>query len=216
MNAIQLILWIFVVVTDGFLIRPATVADAPIVADLLTGVFEKNLPWWEFPERSARRSRYERHIRDRITRGPLESHMAVVAISPGGSVVGFVEAGLLPMPPGFVNQPATLTQGNIESIFDKPDDRKTVQTNDAPYIANLCVADNCLRRGLGRRLVDVASTWARDEGSRHVFVGVDSDNTIARRLYENMRFELVGSPDDYSSRRRVYYFLSLAGADVKS
>lgn len=208
---------VFFVITDGYSIRSATVTDVPIVADLLTSVFENHLPWWEFPERSARRNRYELHVRDRIIRGSRESHMAAVAISSEGSIVGFVEAGLLPAPPGFIDHSTILNPLENGYSFDRSDDRNCAQTtssNDVPYIANLCVAGKCLRQGLGRRLVDVASIWATDQGAKNVFVGVDADNTIARRLYESMKFELVEFPDNYSIRRRVYYFRPLTVVDT--
>ena len=60
------------------------------------------------------------------------------------------------------------------------------------YVQILCVRADCRRRGLGSTLL----RWAEDRifrDSPNVFICVSSFNAGARRLYERLGFELVGT-----------------------
>jgi ribosomal-protein-alanine N-acetyltransferase len=60
------------------------------------------------------------------------------------------------------------------------------------YVQILCVRADCRRRGLGSALL----LWAEERifrDSPNVFICVSSFNTGARRLYERLGFELVGT-----------------------
>lgn len=65
-------------------------------------------------------------------------------------------------------------------------------------VANLAVAGHWRRRGLGRRLLDVAVDWARDRAHRRVTLEVRCSNAAAVRLYRDAGFEPL-------ARRRGYY-----------
>ncbi|MFW6198723.1 MAG: ribosomal protein S18-alanine N-acetyltransferase [Acidobacteriota bacterium] len=65
-------------------------------------------------------------------------------------------------------------------------------------VANLAVAEGRRRRGLGRRLLDVAVDWARSRGHHRVTLEVRRSNAAAIRLYGDAGFEAVAV-------RRGYY-----------
>ena len=69
---------------------------------------------------------------------------------------------------------------------------------DEAEIANLAVADDVRRSGVGARLLDHALDIARERNSRVVFLEVRESNTAARDLYTSRGFEVAG-------RRSKYY-----------
>ncbi len=69
---------------------------------------------------------------------------------------------------------------------------------DEAEIANLAVADDVRRGGIGARLLDHALDIARERRSRVVFLEVRESNTSARALYASRGFEVAG-------RRSKYY-----------
>jgi ribosomal-protein-alanine N-acetyltransferase len=69
---------------------------------------------------------------------------------------------------------------------------------DQGELANLCVTDDQLGTGLGRRLLDEVMARLEARGIRQVFLEVRESNVRARRFYERHGFREVG-------RRRRYY-----------
>jgi [ribosomal protein S18]-alanine N-acetyltransferase len=69
---------------------------------------------------------------------------------------------------------------------------------DEAEIANLAVADEARRAGIGARLLDHAIAATRERNSRVVFLEVRESNTAARALYSSRGFEVAG-------RRSKYY-----------
>lgn len=69
---------------------------------------------------------------------------------------------------------------------------------DEAEIANLAVADDARRGGVGARLLDHALERAAQLRCRDVFLEVRESNAPARALYSSRRFEIVG-------RRTGYY-----------
>ena len=67
-------------------------------------------------------------------------------------------------------------------------------------IADLAVAPEARRRGIGRALLDRALSELERTGVRAVYLEVRESNQAARTLYESSGFDLVG-------RRRGYYRL---------
>ena len=69
---------------------------------------------------------------------------------------------------------------------------------DEAEIANLAVADEARRGGIGARLLDHAIAATRERSSRVVFLEVRESNVAARALYSSRGFEVAG-------RRSKYY-----------
>lgn len=69
---------------------------------------------------------------------------------------------------------------------------------DEAEIANLAVADDARRGGIGARLLDHAIAATRERSSRVVFLEVRESNVAARALYSSRGFEVAG-------RRSKYY-----------
>ena len=69
---------------------------------------------------------------------------------------------------------------------------------DEAEIANLAVADDVRRAGVGARLLDHALDIAKQRRSRVVFLEVRESNAGARALYASRGFEVAG--------RRVRYY----------
>ena len=69
---------------------------------------------------------------------------------------------------------------------------------DEAEIANLAVADDVRRAGIGARLLDHALDIAKERRSRVVFLEVRESNAGARALYASRGFQVAG-------RRAKYY-----------
>lgn len=65
----------------------------------------------------------------------------------------------------------------------------------APYLKSIAIAPDWQGRGLGTRLVAFAEDTFRPR-SRHLFLCVSSFNDGAKRLYERLGYEPVGSVKD--------------------
>jgi [ribosomal protein S18]-alanine N-acetyltransferase len=63
---------------------------------------------------------------------------------------------------------------------------------DELQIDNLAVSERCRRKGIGRRLLNLALTVAADLGARSATLEVRSSNSSARAFYEKERFAPVG------------------------
>jgi [ribosomal protein S18]-alanine N-acetyltransferase len=66
------------------------------------------------------------------------------------------------------------------------------------HVLNLCVSEECRRRGIGRGLLLALLGHARDRGVRDAFLEVRRTNRAAIALYHALGFECVGT-------RRGYY-----------
>jgi ribosomal protein S18 acetylase RimI-like enzyme len=64
------------------------------------------------------------------------------------------------------------------------------------YIAELYVAPDRRRQGLGRALMDAAIGLARSEGADRMDLGTDEDDIAARALYESLGFSNRGGKAD--------------------
>ncbi len=59
------------------------------------------------------------------------------------------------------------------------------------WVNTMAIAKQYRSRGWGRLLVEKAEEVARERGLRSIGLGVDADNVVARKLYEEMGFETV-------------------------
>jgi diamine N-acetyltransferase len=48
-------------------------------------------------------------------------------------------------------------------------------------------------RGIAQTLMDIAITWAREQGAQSLFLGVYSDNARAQAFYRKYGFEIIGA-----------------------
>lgn len=69
---------------------------------------------------------------------------------------------------------------------------------DESELANLAVAEDVRRAGVGRRLLDAATSAAQAHGARKMYLEVRESNTTAKSLYGAVGFQPV-------ARRRRYY-----------
>jgi ribosomal protein S18 acetylase RimI-like enzyme len=65
------------------------------------------------------------------------------------------------------------------------------------YVGDLFVTGSARRQGIGRTLMSRAIEICARSLFKHVFVGVDADNDVARRLYEQFGFMRIGTFDYY-------------------
>jgi len=69
-------------------------------------------------------------------------------------------------------------------------------------IVLIAVSDNARGRGIGHRLVQAGTSWARDQGATHMIVRTELPNTIALRLYERQSFVVASTGVYYGLWRR--------------
>lgn len=69
---------------------------------------------------------------------------------------------------------------------------------DEGELANLAVAPECRRRGIGQALLDAVTTDALGRGTSQLYLEVRESNSAARALYAAAGFQEVG-------RRKQYY-----------
>jgi ribosomal-protein-alanine N-acetyltransferase len=74
-------------------------------------------------------------------------------------------------------------------------------------LGNLAVAPGWRRRGLGRRLLDLALDISRERGAERIYLEVRVSNRVAQELYELRGFQHVGL-------RRRYYRVPVEDARV--
>ena len=83
---------------------------------------------------------------------------------------------------------------------------------DAAELKRMYVRNDSRRRGLGRRLLQVALEWAQAEGVARVVLDTTEGMDAARRLYESVGFRKTGSRIErgaVDSRCEILYALEL-------
>lgn len=70
-------------------------------------------------------------------------------------------------------------------------------------IPNLAVDESCRGQGLGRRLIQFALDYFRDEGLTHARIETLDQNSIGQTLYPDCGFQEVA--------RQIHYCMALAG-----
>ncbi|MFC1543059.1 ribosomal protein S18-alanine N-acetyltransferase, partial [Candidatus Neomarinimicrobiota bacterium] len=68
---------------------------------------------------------------------------------------------------------------------------------DEFHLHNLAVHPDFRGRGIGRKLVEALESLCRQRDLRRIILEVREDDEIARRLYQVMGFESVGTRKDY-------------------
>jgi ribosomal protein S18 acetylase RimI-like enzyme len=157
--------------------RRATVDDHAAIARLLAeadALHAELVPgYFRRPDRSGRASRPTHAERGRTelerVLAAADEAMWVIA-DESGEIAGLVHAQIYDTPP----QPALVPKRRC-------------------HIDSLIVTASARRRGLGRRLVEAASAWARTKGAAEVLLTVWAGNQAAEQFYGALGFARVSS-----------------------
>jgi len=68
---------------------------------------------------------------------------------------------------------------------------------DEIQILNLAVRQSLRRRGIAKRLIELAIRSGREQHAKAVTLEVRKSNVTARKLYESFGFEVIGERPDY-------------------
>ena len=162
--------------------------DVDQVASLCVEAFVP-LDWWQVVEKSGAVGDYRRKLGGRMM-SPEPGHAMVVA-EQQERVVGFVEIGLLPAPPG------SRWREDVSSDATVP---------EVPYLGNLVVAPALRRRGVAKSLVRFAEAWAQRRLTQDALCAVvECDNADAQKFYGSLGYAAL--PEN---RGRLYYTKDLA------
>ncbi|CAM9494473.1 unnamed protein product [Chrysoparadoxa australica] len=181
------------VTLPGISFRSATLEDLDEIAAMCIEVFRGPFKWFEKLSQKQQEMDFEAKIRSRmnlINWGKLQHALVVATLDDTGVIVGYMEVGMLPLPPNFeVSKDGVLRKAKSVQVGQFQDARP-----DEPYIANLVVSGDARRRGIGRMLVEageeiVSQNWKRNR----VYLTVEPDNPTASKLYESCGFEFIGA-----------------------
>lgn len=120
-----------------------------------------------WPESSA--SEHEREV-EGVLKGKSPGTLPLVALvaeSPDGALLGFVEIGL-------------------RSHADGCDPRKLVG-----FVEGWFVVERERRKGVGKQLMEAAEEWARGQGCAEMASDTWIDNEVSQRAHEALKFEVV-------------------------
>lgn len=180
--------------------RNAQPEDLRQTATLCTDVFEGPFQWYESLKRlGAIEKLYhqlnERHLR--FVQGQLK-HAMIVATDEAeregkGTIVGFLEIGLLPAP---VNADVEDCSANISSIsrIDAPiaeSPQKESKRPDVLYLGNVVVSEQYRRRGIASKLLKIAEKIAVKFQETCLYVAVENANKEALQFYAARQFDVV-------------------------
>lgn len=167
--------------SDQVKLRSLLPSDLDAVALLCAEAFAfEDLDWWQVVEKNAAVGDYRRALGKRLLEPPSSpsasnassppqpQHVMVVAES-AGDVVGFVEVGMLPPPPGWAPDAAGVDDGDGDSLFGGGEGADRLEVpgagadgadDDLPYLGNLVVAASARRRGVATSLVRFGEAYA--------------------------------------------------------
>ncbi len=104
-------------------------------------------------------------------------------------LLGFAELGLLPAPPERRAMSAEVAPVTAAEAAAASKARSEPELY--PYLANLAVKQGARRLGLGNELVLATERKAADFGFDRLYIRVDRQNFVARRLYDRMGYRIV-------------------------
>lgn len=82
------------------------------------------------------------------------------------------------------------TVGLLSVVEDCPNSRRTI-VGQRVYLQDLKVEEAYRRKGYATGLLTYVIDWYEKQGIDEVTIAVDSDNTIAKRLYKKLGFQLL-------------------------
>jgi ribosomal protein S18 acetylase RimI-like enzyme len=164
-------------------IRPARLADAAELADVLASSFYSRQGWgrWLYPllrlgihedVKSRLRSRGEDYVCFIAVAVPASAGPAVASASP--RLLGTAEISLRP----------SLPTGLPWSVA------WPMMRSRQPYISNLAVRPDCRRQGIAGQLLAACEQTARMWRCQTLYLHVMDDNAAARRLYSRGGYQL--------------------------
>jgi ribosomal protein S18 acetylase RimI-like enzyme len=141
------------------------------------------------------------------------------------SVEGFNVAWQLverPLDPPFVSTDYNIPDWEVEELSDRlgkndglylavEDESKFIAFLDIPRehwrntarISNLYVDQKFRRKGIGAELINRATTWAKEENIRAIWLETQSNNFPACQFYRSRGFELCGIDDHFYSNHDI-------------
>ncbi|CAG9953379.1 unnamed protein product [Clonostachys rosea f. rosea IK726] len=82
---------------------------------------------------------------------------------------------------------ALLTRGSSEPCVEN--------ISDTVELQRIYVDTSCHGTGLGKRLALELERMAREQGFKHIWLGVWEDNQIAQKFYERLGYKVIGDHD---------------------
>ncbi|VUC36270.1 unnamed protein product [Clonostachys rosea] len=152
-------------------LRPATLQDAAQVSKLGASVFSTTFGHSVTPTQLQSYLDEAYSIEATIKDLSDPNKDMVVAETDEGAVVGF----------------ALLTRGSSEPCVEDVSDKVELQ--------RIYVDKSCHGTGLGKRLALELEKTAREQGFKHIWLGVWEDNHIAQKFYERLGYKVVGDHD---------------------
>ena len=152
-------------------LRPATSADAGAVAKLGANVFSATFGHTVTQEQLDRYLN-ESYSVEAIVKDIQDAQKdLVVATSTDGTVLGF----------------ALLTRGSSEPCVDDLEDKVELQ--------RIYIDTKAHGLGIGKKLIIRLEDMAREQGFKHMWLGVWEENHKARSVYERQGYRRVGEHD---------------------
>lgn len=193
-----------------FNIRNAKGTDMNDIAILCSQCFdgysavEKKKNWLGidiFPDVNVKN--YEDQLRSRYNRiHQGDKHAMFVACSSvNGSIVGFVEIGMLPNPLGIDSDLQEMQNVEIPSNATDSIQNDDIHTSsstyytykrDVPYLGNIAVSKDFRRFGIGSKLALIGCKLVQKKwDEEYLYIAVDHTNNPAIQMYLKLRFEII-------------------------
>ncbi|KAM0324336.1 hypothetical protein ACHAQA_008117 [Verticillium albo-atrum] len=154
--------------SPAFSLREATVQDAGAIAKLGSSIFSASFGHSVTPDQ-LRKYLDESYSIEATEKDISDPHKDMtVAVAGDGTIIGF---GLL-------------TRQSIEPCVDHIDDKIELQ--------RVYVSTAHHGMGVGKCLITEMQKAARDQGFRHMWLGVWEENHKAKQLYSKLGFNVVG------------------------
>ncbi|MGH7024369.1 MAG: GNAT family N-acetyltransferase [Caulobacteraceae bacterium] len=147
-------------------IRRATVADAPVLAELGARTFAETFGHL-YPAEDLSAFVRETHSLEKVAAELADPAIAAWLAEREGAAVGYAVAGPCKLP----HRDVTPACGELKRIY---------------------VEAGLQGDGVGGRLLAAALAWLERDGPRRLWIGVWSENLGAQRLYERHGFAKVG------------------------
>lgn len=156
-------------------IRPAAEADRAGVLALAPRLAEGVAPW---RDQEQARAAGKRWLEDSLGAGARGEGIVLVAVD-GGTISGGTAGGTI--------SGGTAGGDTVAGVITVRPVAHFTGERDG-YVGELVVAEDSGRRGIGRRLVEAATAWARDQGLVNLTLHTGTYNANARAFYAALGF----------------------------